>query len=44
MSFLDNFQQIARGVVEAPTIILFASLIVFFLFANVIAVGQKKAA
>jgi ABC-2 type transport system permease protein len=44
MSFLDNFQQIARGVVEAPTLILFASLIVFFLFANVIAVGQKKAA
>jgi gliding motility-associated transport system permease protein len=44
MSFLTHFQDIARGVVEAPTIILFASLIVFFLFANVIAVDQKKAA
>jgi ABC-2 type transport system permease protein len=44
MSFLAHFQEIARGVVEAPTIILFLSLIVFFLFANVIAVDQKKAA
>jgi len=44
MSFLTHFQDIARGVVSAPTIILFASLIVFFLFANVIAVDQKKAA
>lgn len=44
MSFLVHFQEIARGVVEAPTIILFVSLIVFFLFANVIAVDQKKAA
>jgi ABC-2 type transport system permease protein len=43
MSFLTHFQQIARGVVEAPTIILFVSLIVFFLFANMIAVDQKKA-
>jgi gliding motility-associated transport system permease protein len=44
MSFLSHFQQIARGVVEAPTLILFASLIVFALFANVIAIDQKKAA
>jgi len=44
MSFLTHFQDIARGVVSASTIILFASLIVFFLFANVIAVDQKKAA
>jgi ABC-2 type transport system permease protein len=44
MSLLTHFQQIARGVVEAPTLILFVSLIVFFLFANMIAVDQKKAA
>jgi len=44
MSFLVHFQEIARGVVEAPTVVLFVSLIVFFLFANVIAVDQKKAA
>jgi ABC-2 type transport system permease protein len=44
LSFLTHFQQIARGVVEAPTIILFVSLIVFALFATVIAIDQKKAA
>ena len=44
MSFLVHFQEIARGVVEVPTVVLFVSLIVFFLFANVIAVDQKKAA
>jgi len=44
MSLLSHFQEIARGVVEAPTLILFVSLIVFFLFANMIAVDQKKAA
>jgi ABC-2 type transport system permease protein len=44
MSFLTHFEDIARGVVGAATIILFVSLIVFFLFANVIAVDQKKAA
>ncbi len=44
MSFLSHYQQIVRGVVTAQSIILFVSLIVFFLFANVIAVGEKKAA
>jgi gliding motility-associated transport system permease protein len=44
MSFLDNFQEIARGVVAVPSVLLFVSLIVFFLFANVIAVNEKKAA
>jgi len=44
MSFLSHYQEIARGVIAAPSVILFVSLIVFFLFANVIAVGEKKAA
>ncbi len=44
MSFLSHFQQITRGVVTAPTIILFVSFIVFALFANVIAIDRKKAA
>ena len=44
MSVLSHYQEIARGVVTAPSVILFASLIVFFLFANVIAVGEKKSA
>jgi len=43
MSFLTHFQEISRGVVEVPTLVLFASLIVFALFANVIAIDQKKA-
>jgi ABC-2 type transport system permease protein len=43
MSFLTHFQQITRGVIEAPTIILFVSLIVFALFANVLAIDRKKA-
>lgn len=44
MSFLSHFGQIAQGVVTAPTVILFLSIIVFALFANVIAIDQKKAA
>ncbi len=44
MSFLSHFAQITQGVVTAPTIILFLSIIVFALFANVIAIGQTKAA
>jgi len=44
MSFLSHFEQITRGVIELPTIILFASIIVAALFANVIALDQKKAA
>jgi ABC-2 type transport system permease protein len=44
MSFLSHFEQIARGVVTAPTVMLFLSIIVFALFANVVAIDQKKAA
>lgn len=44
MSFLSHFEQITRGVVNLSSIIFFVSLIVFALFANVIAIDQKKAA
>jgi ABC-2 type transport system permease protein len=44
LSFLSHFQEITRGVVELPTIILFVSIIVAALFANVVALDQKKAA
>lgn len=44
MSFLSHFEQITRGVVSLQSIFFFLSLIVFALFANVIAVEQKKAA
>jgi ABC-2 type transport system permease protein len=44
MSFLSHFEQITRGVVDLPTVVFFLSLIAFALFANVIAVDQRKAA
>lgn len=44
LSFLTHFQEITRGVIELPTIILFTSIIIVALFANVIAIDQKKAA
>jgi ABC-2 type transport system permease protein len=43
LSFLSQFEQIMRGVIEASTIVLFASVILFGLFATVIAVDQRKA-
>ena len=44
MSFLSHFEQITRGVVSLHSLIFFLSLIAFSLFANVIAIDQKKAA
>lgn len=44
MSFLSHFEQITRGVVSLHSLIFFVSLIAFALFANVIAIDQKKAA
>jgi ABC-2 type transport system permease protein len=44
MSFLSHYEQITRGVVSLHSLIFFASLIAFSLFANVIAIDQKKAA
>jgi ABC-2 type transport system permease protein len=43
MSVLSHFERITRGVLEAPTLVFFVSMIVFFLFATVVAVEQKKA-
>lgn len=44
MSFLTHFQEIARGIISLPTLVLFVSVIVFALFASAIAVNEKKAA
>jgi ABC-2 type transport system permease protein len=44
MNFLSHFSAIAQGMVTAPAIILFLSIIVFALFANVVAVDQQKEA
>jgi ABC-2 type transport system permease protein len=43
MSVLAHFERITRGVLEAPTLVYFVSMILFFLFATVLAVEQKKA-
>ena len=41
-SFLDHFRGIAHGVVDLRDVVFFVSTIVFFLFANVVAVEHRK--
>ncbi len=43
MSFLTHFQQITKGVIGIPTLVFYLSMIAFFLFANTLAIEQKKA-
>ena len=43
MSFMTHFNAISRGVIDARDMVYFASVIGFFLFANVILVDLKKA-
>jgi ABC-2 type transport system permease protein len=43
LSFLSNYEQITRGVVDLSSIFFFLTLIAFALFANAIVVDQKKA-
>jgi ABC-2 type transport system permease protein len=42
-SFLTHFNAVTKGVIEANDLVFFASLIVFWLFANVIVVDLRKA-
>ena len=42
LSFLDHFRDISRGVVDVRDAVFFGSTIVFFLFANVVAVELRK--
>ena len=44
MSFLTHYSEITRGVISLDSIVFFVSIIAFALFANAIAVGQKKSA
>jgi ABC-2 type transport system permease protein len=44
LSFLSHFEQITKGVIGIPSLLFFLSLIVFFLFANVVIVEMRKAA
>ncbi|MCB1511280.1 MAG: ABC transporter permease, partial [Hyphomicrobiaceae bacterium] len=43
MSFLSHFQEITKGLITLQSLLFYASLIAFFLFANTLAVEQKKA-
>ena len=43
LSFLSNFRAIARGVIDVSALVYFASVITFFLFANVVLVDLYKA-
>lgn len=44
MSFLTHFSAVMKGVIELRDIIFFASLIAFWLFANIIVIDLRKAA
>lgn len=44
LSFINHFDRLTRGVLEAPTLVLFLSLIVLALWINVRVVDAKKAA
>jgi len=44
MSFLTHFSAVMQGVIDVRDLIFFASLIAFWLFANVIVIDLKKAA
>jgi len=43
MSFLSHYDRLIKGLIDLPSIIFFASLIAFALFANRIVVELKKA-
>ena len=43
-SFLANFTDMTRGVIDVRHVVYFASLTAVWLFANVIAVDQTKGA
>ncbi|MCH9052129.1 MAG: ABC transporter permease subunit [Proteobacteria bacterium] len=43
LSFMSNFRAIAKGVIDVSALVYFASVITFFLFANVVLVDLYKA-
>jgi ABC-2 type transport system permease protein len=44
MSFLTHFGAVMKGVIELRDIVFFTSLIVFWLFANIVIIDIRKAA
>lgn len=43
MSFLLHFDQFVKGLIELTTLVFFGSMIVFWLFVNVMIIDQSKA-
>ncbi len=44
LSFINHFDQISKGVIGLPSLFFYASMIAFFLFANMIIVESRKSA
>ncbi len=44
LSFLNHFRNVSHGVIDLRDVIFFASTIVFFMFANIVAVERSKGA
>lgn len=44
LSFLSHFEDFSKGIISLPALVFYVSLIAFALFANRIAIDQKKAA
>jgi ABC-2 type transport system permease protein len=44
MSFLTHYEEITRGVIGLDSVVFFVTLIAFALFANAVALAQKKSA
>lgn len=42
-SFITNFDSMSKGLIDVRSIVFFASLIMFWLFANVVIIESKKA-
>lgn len=43
LSFLSHYTQIVSGVIDLPDLVFYLSMIVFWLFANIVAVERTKA-
>lgn len=42
-SFITNFDSMSKGLIDFRSIVFFASLIIFWLFANIVIIESKKA-
>jgi len=44
LSFITNFQNISRGVIDVSNLVYFASMIVFWLFVNTLVIDNRDGA